>query len=57
MLDALLSRGRSSRVTSNRDLAQTLLVQARAHLASGAVMVDTDAAGAFSLVLDAVRKA
>lgn len=57
VVDALLARGRLTRVTPNRDLADTLLAQARAHLASGASIVATDPAGAFTLVYDAARKA
>ena len=57
VIDVLLSRGRLTRVTPNRDLALTLLDQARAHVASGAVVVDTDPAGAFALIYDGARKA
>ena len=57
VVDVLLSRGRLTRVTPNRDLAVTLLDQARAHLASGAAVVDNDPAGAFALVYDGARKA
>jgi hypothetical protein len=57
VIDVLLSRGRLTRVTPNRDLAQTLLDQARAHVASAAVVVDADPAGAFALVYDGARKA
>jgi hypothetical protein len=57
VVDELLARGRLTRVTSNRDLAETLLAQARAHLASGASVVQSDPAGAFTLVYDAARKA
>ena len=53
----LLARGRLTRVTPNRELADTLLAQARAHLTSGAGIVATDPAGAFTLVYDAARKA
>jgi hypothetical protein len=56
-VDALLARGQLTRVTANRDLAETLLVQARAHLASGEAVAGTDPAGAFTLVYDAARKA
>ncbi len=57
VVDDLLARGRLTRVTPNRELADTLLGQARAHLASGAAIVDTDPAGAFTFVYDAARKA
>ena len=57
VVDGLLARGSFTRVTPNRELADTLLAQARAHLASGAAVVDTDPAGAFTLVYDAARKA
>ena len=56
-VDDLLARGRLTRVTPNRDLAETLLAQARAHLASATTVVDADPAGAFTLVYDAARKA
>jgi hypothetical protein len=57
VVDDLLARGSFTRVTPNRELANTLIAQARAHLASGAAVVDTDPAGAFTLVYDAARKA
>jgi hypothetical protein len=57
VVDGLLVRGRLTRVTPNRELADTLLDQARAHLASGQAIVAADPAGAFSLVYDAARKA
>lgn len=57
VVDDLLARGSFTRVTPNRELADTLLDQARAHLSSGASVVDTDPAGAFTLVYDAARKA
>jgi hypothetical protein len=56
-VDDLLGRGRLTKVTPNRDLADILLAQARAHLASCAAIVDADPAGAFSLVYDGARKA
>jgi hypothetical protein len=56
-VDDLLARGRLTRVTPNRDLADTLLTQARAHLTSATAVVDADPAGAFTLVYDAARKA
>lgn len=57
VIDDLLSRGRLTRVTPNRDLAETLLAQARAHVVSCAAVVEADPAGAFTLVYDAARKA
>ena len=57
VVDDLLARGRLTRVTPNRDLAEALVTQARAHLVSSAAVVDADPAGAFTLVYDAVRKA
>ncbi len=57
VIDGLLARGRLTRVTPNRDLADTLIIQARAHLASGATVLEADPAGAFTLVHDAARKA
>jgi hypothetical protein len=56
VVDELLARGRLTRVTPNRDLAETLLAQARAHLTSGASVAESDAAGAFTLVYDAARR-
>lgn len=56
-VDDILARGRLTRVTPNRNLADTLLAQARAHLASATTVVDADPAGAFTLVYDAARKA
>jgi hypothetical protein len=56
-IDALSARGRLTRVTPNRALADTLLTQARAHIASGEAIMDTDPAGGFVLVYDAARKA
>jgi hypothetical protein len=57
VVDGLLARGRLTRVTPNRALAETLLAQSRAHLASSASVVQWDPAGAFTLVYDAARKA
>lgn len=57
VIDDLLARGRFTRVTPNRELADTLLDQARKHLASGGAIVAADPAGAFTLVYDAARKA
>jgi len=56
-IDDLLARGRLTRVTPNRELADTLLTQARAHLTSGTAVAHSDPAGAFTLVYDAARKA
>jgi len=57
VIDGLLAAGRLTRVTPNRDYADLLLTQARAHVASAQAVVDTDPAGAFALVYDAARKA
>lgn len=57
VIERLIARGRLTRVTPNRELADTLLTQARAHLGSGAAIAATDPAGAFTLVYDAARKA
>src|SRR5689334_22007349 len=57
VIDDMLARGRITRVTPNRELAEILLSQARAHLASGLSVVQSDPAGAFTLVYDAARKA
>lgn len=56
VVDDLLTRGRLTRVTPNRALAETLLTQARAHIESGAAVAKSDPAGAFTLVYDAARK-
>jgi hypothetical protein len=56
-IEALLGRGQLTRVTANRDLADTLLSQARAHLVSAAAIAEADPAGAFALAYDAARKA
>ncbi len=56
-IDGLIARGRLTPVTPNRELADILLAQARAHLASGAAITTSDPVGAFTLVYDAARKA
>lgn len=56
-IEDLLTHGQLTRVTPNRDLAGTLLHQARAHLLSAAAIADADPAGAFALAYDAARKA
>jgi hypothetical protein len=56
-IDALLARGQLTRVAPNSGLAESMLDQARAHLASAGMVVKTDPAGAFVLVYDGARKA
>lgn len=56
-VEGLLARGRLTRVTANRALADLMLAQARGHLASAATIVAGDPSGAFVLAYDAARKA
>jgi hypothetical protein len=56
-IDELLARGRLTRVAPNKELAEILLTQGRAHLVSAGVIVDADPAGAFVLAYDSARKA
>ncbi|MDQ1292220.1 MAG: hypothetical protein QG608_97, partial [Actinomycetota bacterium] len=56
-IDELLASGRLTRVTPNREYADLLLIQSRAHLTSSQAILDDDPAGAFALVYDAARKA
>ena len=55
-MDALLARGQLTRVAPNSELAERMLDQARAHLASAATIVETDPTGAFVLAYDGARK-
>ena len=57
VVDGLLATSRLTRVTPNREYADLLLRQARAHLVSAQTIVGADPAGAFALVYDAARKA
>jgi hypothetical protein len=56
-IDQLLERGRLTRVSANRQLADSHLVQARAHLAAAGAIIGIDAPGAFALAYDAARLA
>jgi hypothetical protein len=56
-IDALLARGRLTRVAPNSELAESMLDQARAHLTSAGLVVETDPTGAFVLAYDSARKA
>jgi hypothetical protein len=56
-IDALLARGQLTKVAANAELAVSLLDQARAHLISAGMVVETDPTGAFVLAYDGARKA
>lgn len=56
-VDALIQDGEIERIHPDRDAADVLLQQARSHLESAAVVASSDAAGAYSLLYDAARKA
>lgn len=56
-VDSLIDAGEIERVHPDRDAADELLRQARSHLASAAAIAESDAAGAYSLLYDAARKA
>ncbi|CAN5515824.1 hypothetical protein BH09ACT8_BH09ACT8_52980 [soil metagenome] len=56
-VEALIVAKEIERVHPDRDAADRLLDEARSHLASAALIADSDAAGAYSLVYDAARKA
>ncbi|MBN9376101.1 MAG: HEPN domain-containing protein [Cellulomonas sp.] len=56
-VDQLLTQARLTRVEPNRELADSYLDQARAHLSAAAAVTDLDAAGAFVLAYDAARLA
>ena len=57
VIDALLRQGRLTRVAPNRALADSMLIQARAHLAAAVMVIGLDPQGAFTLTYDAARKA
>ncbi len=57
VIDALLKQGRLTGVAPNRALADSMLIQARAHLAASVIVIGLDPQGAFSLTYDAARKA
>lgn len=54
-VDQLLAQARLTRVEPNRELADSYLDQARAHLTAASAVTDLDAAGAFVLAYDAAR--
>lgn len=56
-VDAMIAAGEIERVQPDRAAADQLLDEARNHLRSSAVIADFDAAGAYTLVYDAARKA
>ncbi|MDR1213070.1 MAG: HEPN domain-containing protein [Propionibacteriaceae bacterium] len=56
-IDQLLAQSRLTRVSANRELADSYLVQARAHLAAAGAVIELDAPGAFALAYDAARLA
>lgn len=56
-IDQLIQQGRLTRVTANRDLAESHLAQASIHLTAAATVRDLDPAGAFTLTYDAARLA
>ena len=55
-VDALINAGEIERIHPDRDAAGALLQQARSHLESAAVVANSDAPGAYSLMYDAARK-
>lgn len=56
-IDALIADGAIERVQPDRVAADQLLDEARNHLQSSTAIAGSDAAGAYSLVYDAARKA
>ncbi len=56
-IDELVRRGLLQRVPASREAAQVMIAQARRHLASAEMIVDTDPQGAYALTYDAARKA
>ncbi len=56
-LDRMLADAELQRVPPSRDQADSLIAQARIHLASAAAICDQDPPGAYALVYDAARKA
>lgn len=55
-VDRLLSENRLQQVRASRPLAEQMLEQAEAHVASATQLVGSDPAGAFQLAYDAARK-
>lgn len=56
-IDAMLAAGQVERVPPSREHADTMLTQARRHIALARSGVGTDPTGAYQLVYDASRKA
>lgn len=56
-VDRLLLEGRIERVHANRELADLMIEQARAHLVSARSLAESDVPGAFQLAYDSARKA
>jgi len=56
-IEALVRDGRVESVEADPAAARLKLEEARRHLASASLLVDTDPAGAYSLLYDAARKA
>ena len=55
-IEALLDNGELDRVQPSTTLAERMLAEAKAHLASARVLVESDTIAAFSLAYDAARK-
>jgi len=55
-IEALLGNGELDRVQPSTTLAERMLAEAKAHLASARVLVESDTIAAFSLAYDAARK-
>ena len=56
-IDRLIQEQRLQRVTASRELADLMLAQSEAHLASALTLGASDVPGAFQLAYDAARKA
>jgi hypothetical protein len=57
VIDRMLADGELRRVQPSRELAERLLVMARAHLRSAAAIGDQDPDGGYAMAYDAARKA
>lgn len=55
-LDGMLTRGELERVPASREQADSLLSQARNHLAAAQAVTTIDSVGAYQLLYDAARK-
>lgn len=56
-VERLLAENRLQRVPPSRDQADRLISQARTHLASAAIICQTDPPGGYAMAYDAARKA